>query len=435
MISPSRRGFLRAAAAAAPVLATAAASTAGQAAGAAEHAPARRDRVVCGADRLAAEGFRSLAGRRIGVLANPTAVLATTHAGQPPLTHLVDAMVDDGVRPAAVFGPEHGFRGTAQAGGSEGDHTDPRTGLPVRNAYGVRAPDLAAMFRAAGVDTVLFDIADVGARVYTYIWTMRTAMQAAALANAAFVVLDRPNPIGGAAAGPQLEPAFASSVGQEPVTLRHGMTVGELASMFDAEFLTAEIGRRLPALDIIEVANWRRDTMFPDTGLSWVPPSPNLPTWRSALAYPGLVFFEGTTLSEGRGTTRPFETIGAPTIDWRWAERLNASALPGVVFRETSFVPSFSKHTGETCGGVQLEITDPVAIDPIRTAVTMLRTAKTGYPAAFGWRPDGWLDQLSGSDRLRRQLDAGAGVEEITGAWQGELAAFRARRAPYLRYR
>lgn len=427
MTGLGRRGFLLGTVAAAPLLAAGA-----QPAALADDAEPRA--VWCGADVLAAEGWARLRDRRVGVLTNPTGVLNRATPGRPPLTHLVDALVADGVRPVAVFGPEHGFRGTAQAGGSQGNYTDPRTGLPVYDAYGVTADALAGMFTKSGLDTVLFDIADVGARPYTYIWTMYTAMQAAARTGAAFVVLDRPNPLGGQADGPQLDPAFASGVGRKPITLRHGMTAGELAAMFDAEFLPADTGRRLSTLDIVEVRNWRRDNVFADTGLTWVPPSPNLPTARGALTYPGLVFFEGTLLSEGRGTTRPFETIGGPHLDWRWADALNTAGLAGVAFRETYFVPTFSKHANETCGGVQLEVTDPARFDSIRTAVTMLVTARKLAPADAAWRPDLWIDKLSGSDRLRRQVDAGAGVAEIVGAWQAELAAFRHRRAGYLRY-
>jgi uncharacterized protein YbbC (DUF1343 family) len=223
-----------------------------------------------------------------------------------------------------VFGPEHGFRGTAQAGGSEGSYTDPRTKVPVYDAYAVTTAKLAEMFTKSGLDTVVFDIADVGARFYTYIWSMYTAMAAAVEVGASFMVLDRPNPVGGQAFGPLLNPAFASGVGKKPIVQQHGMTAGELARLFDAEFLPADTGgRRLSKLDVVEVRDWRRDVLFGQTGLDWIPPSPNMPTPQTALAYPGTCLFEGTVLSEGRGTTRPFEMIGAPDIDWRWAEELN----------------------------------------------------------------------------------------------------------------
>jgi uncharacterized protein YbbC (DUF1343 family) len=421
-----RRRFLTTAALAGPALSAASGTGRGTApaALAASDTPERATAVRTGAEVLAADGWRRLAGRRVGVLSNPTGVLGD-------LTHIVDSMVGAGVRPVAVFGPEHGFRGTAQAGAGEGEAPDPRTGIPVYDAYGATAASLAALYRRAGVDTVVFDIADVGARFYTYIWTMYTAMQAAAATGAAFVVLDRPNPVGGRALGPQLDPAFASGVGRQPIVQQHGMTVGELALLFNAEFLPGD-GGRVSAVDVVPVRGWRRDELR--TGLPWVPPSPNMPTQDTALVYPGNCMFEGTLLSEGRGTTRPFETIGAPGVDWRWAERLNTAGLPGVRFRETYFVPTFDKFAGTTCGGVQVHVTDSGAFDAIRTAVTMIVTARQGYPRVFGWRADNWIDKLSGSARLRTTVDAGAGPNDVVAAWQGELAEFRRRRAPYLLY-
>ena len=216
------------------------------------------------------------------------------------------------------------------------------------------------MYRKAGVDTVVFDIADVGARFYTYTWTMYIAMEAAAQTGAAFIVLDRPNPIGGQAFGPQLDPKFASGVGMKPIVQQPGMTVGELARMFDAEFLPGE--RRLEHLEIVKVRGWPRDTLFAQTGLNWVLPSPNMPTPDTALVYPGTCMFEGTLFSEGRGTTRPFEMIGAPGIDWRWREKLEELRLPGVEFRETYFVPTFSKFVNQTCGGVQVSVDRPARL-------------------------------------------------------------------------
>ncbi|RSN21698.1 DUF1343 domain-containing protein [Amycolatopsis sp. WAC 04169] len=380
-----------------------------------------------GADVLAARGWAPLSGRKLGVLSNPTGVLASGD-------HIVDSMVAAGVRPLAAFGPEHGFRGSAQAGGSEGDYTDPRTGVPVYDAYGADATKLAGMFTKAGVDTVVFDIADVGARFYTYIWSLYTAMVAAAKVGAAVVVLDRPNPLGGKAAGPMLNPAFASGVGRKPIVQQHGMTVGELARFFAAEFLPAD-GVTPGKLEIVEVRDWRRDQLFARTGLTWVPPSPNMPTPDTALVYPGTGMFEGTVFSEGRGTTRPFEIIGAPGLDWRWREKLGELRLPGVKFREAYFVPTFGKFVNEPCGGVQVTITDPRAFDAIRTAVTMFVTAKQVHPDKFKWRPDNFLDKLSGSDRLRTMIDKGAGVDEIVGSWQAELAEFDRKRRRHLIYR
>jgi len=274
----------------------------------------------------------------------------------------------------------------------------------------------------------VFDIANVGARFYTYTWTMFIAMEAAAATGASFMVLDRPNPIGGQAFGPQLDPKFATLVGLKPIVQQPGMTVGELARLFDAEFLTT----RLSSLEIVKCTGWRRTDLFSG---QWVPPSPNMPTADTALLYPGTCLFEGTLLSEGRGTCRPFETIGAPGIDWHWAERLNSLNLPGIEFREAYFVPTFSKFVNQTCGGVQVHLTDRPRVDAIRTAVSMIVTARELYPKVFGWRPDNWVDNLSGSARLRSMVDAGAGVDDVVGAWAAELAAFRRDRIRYLLYR
>lgn len=417
-MSVSRRRALAAGALATPLLASGSALAGGSALAA--ESPGF---VVPAADQLAAQGWRKLAGRRVGVLSNPTGVLAD-------FVHIVDSMVAAGVRPVAAFGPEHGFRGSAQAGGSEGDYTDPRTGIPVYDAYGASVDSLAAMFTKAGVDTIVFDIADVGARFYTYIWSLYTATAAAARTGASFLVLDRPNPVGGKAFGPMLDPAFASGVGLKPIVQQHGMTVGELARFFAGEFLP-------PAtidLEVVRVEGWRRETFFAQTGLRWTPPSPNMPTPDTALVYPGLGMFEGTVFTEGRGTTRPFEIVGAPGVDWRWREKLTGLGLPGAEFRETYFVPTFGKFVNETCGGVQVTVTDPRTFDAVRTAVAMFVTAKRLHPDLFGWRPDLAIDKLSGSDRLRRMIDAGAGTDEIAGSWQDELTGFVRRRQPYLLY-
>lgn len=378
------------------------------------------NQVRTGADVVAAEGWRRLTGR-VGVITNPTGTLST-------LDHIVDAM-HGRVDLVAVFGPEHGFRGTAQAGGSEGNTRDPRTDVPVYDIYGMDTQKLAALLHQAGVERLVFDIADVGARFYTYIWTMYTALLAAAQAGVPFVVLDRPNPAGAAVAGPRLNPRFASGVGMLAITQQHGMTVGELARLFNADYSNG----RQATLEVIPVQGWSHADSFTATGLPWVPPSPNIPTPDTAVVYPGTGLFEGTLLSEGRGTTRPFEIIGAPGIDWRWADELNAANLPGVRFRETYFVPTFSKFTNVTCGGVQLHRTG--ALEPIRTAITMLVTVRRLYPEVFGWQPDNRIDQLSGSDRLRRMVDSGASAADILGSWDQELTDFQRQRAPHLLYR
>lgn len=382
------------------------------------------DRVRTGFEQLAADGYALLAGQRVGVVTNPTGITADAR-------HLVDVLhADARVELVAVFGPEHGFRGTAQAGGSEGTGRDPATGLPVYDTYGKSGQKLADVFTAAGIDTVVFDVQDVGARFYTYIWTLYDCMRAAALAGKAVVVLDRPNPVGGRrAAGPVLEAAYASGVGREPVALAHGMTVAELALLFNAEFLTSKPVR----LSTVRMAGWRRDSFFGTTGLPWVPPSPNVPTPDTALAYAGTCLFEGTNLSEGRGTTTPFEVVGAEGADRRWAEAAQALGLPGVWFREAYFTPTFSKFTGKVCGGVRLIVHDRAAFDPVRAGIGLLVTAKRTW-SGFAWRTDHWIDQLTGTDRVRKMIDAGAGVEEIAGDWAAGLERFAAVRGRYLLY-
>ncbi|MFE9137410.1 exo-beta-N-acetylmuramidase NamZ domain-containing protein [Streptomyces sp. NPDC007355] len=383
-----------------------------------------RRRVRTGFERLAADGYALLAGERVGVVTNPTGVTRDAR-------HIVDVMhADARVDLAAVFGPEHGFRGTAQAGGSEGRYDDPATGLPVYDTYLKSGQPLADVFTASGVDTVVFDIQDVGARFYTYIWTLYDCMAAAALAGKRFVVLDRPNPVTGRAAlGPVLDRAFATFVGREPIAQAHGMTVAELARLFNGEFLTSPV-----ALETVRMTGWRRTDFFDATGLPWVPPSPNMPTPDTALVYPGTCLFEGTNLSEGRGTTRPFELLGAEGIDRRWAEAANALGLPGVRFREAYFAPTFSKFQGRTVGGVQVHVHDRESFDPVRTGIGLLVTARNSW-SGFAWRADHWIDKLTGSTRVRTLIDAGAGVDETVGAWQTDLTAFRAVRKEYLLYR
>jgi uncharacterized protein YbbC (DUF1343 family) len=424
-MSVSRRGLIVAAGAAAaagvPSSASAAAPGAAEAAGAAR---AGGRAVRTGFEVLAAGGYAALAGQRVGVVTNPTGITRD-------LRHIVDVMhADDRVDLTAVFGPEHGFRGTAQAGGSEGFYTDPATGLPVYDTYNKSGQTLADVFTASRVETVVFDIQDAGARFYTYIWTLYDCMEAAARNGLRFVVLDRPNPISGrAATGPVLDTRWATFVGRQPISQAHGMTVGELAGLYNGEFLGGRVD-----LGVVWATGWRRRDFYDATGLPWVLPSPNMPTPDTALVYPGTCMFEGTNLSEGRGTTRPFELIGAEGIDGRWAEALNAAGLPGTRFREAYFAPTFSKFQGKTAGGVQLYVTDREEFDAVRTGVAMLVTAKQVW-SGFAWRSDHWIDNLTGSDRVRTMIDAGASADEVVGAWQDDLARFRAVRKRYLHYR
>ncbi|MGW4563834.1 exo-beta-N-acetylmuramidase NamZ family protein [Streptomyces sp. NPDC004561] len=387
-------------------------------------APQHREQMRTGFERLAAGGYSLLEGRRVGVVTNPTGITRDAE-------HIVDVMHrDPRVKVTAVFGPEHGFRGTAQAGGSEGRYDDPETGLPVYDTYLKSGRALADVFTASGVDTVVFDIQDVGARFYTYIWTLYDCMEAAQLAGKRFVVLDRPNPVTGRAAqGPVLHKEFATFVGRQPIAQAHGMTVAELARLFNGEFLSTPV-----PLETVLMTGWRRGQFYDASGLPWVPPSPNMPTPDTALVYSGTCMFEGTNLSEGRGTTRPFELLGAVGIDGRWAAAANGLGLPGVRFREAYFAPTFSKFQGTTVGGVQIHVSDRAAYDPVRTGIALLVTARKVWDG-FAWRSDDWIDKLTGSTRVRTMIDAGAGTDEVVGAWQEELTAFRRIRKEYLLYR
>ena len=403
--------------------------------GASAAAPGAARRVVPGADAAAREGWRTLRGRRLGVVSNPTGVLRDAR-------HIVDSMAEQSGAGAldvvGVFGPEHGFRGSAQAGESEPEFEDPRTGLTVYDAYGADAAKLAGLFEDAGVETVVFDIQDVGVRFYTYIWTMYHAMVAARSVGARFVVLDRPNPLGRRVDGPLLTEEFASGVGLKPIVQQHGMTVGELARYFDGELLPHEGEGGSVEPEVVRVRGLDPRATAQQHGLPWVPPSPNMPTPDTATAYAGTGYFEGTNLSEGRGTTQPFQFIGAPYLDHRYSDRLNALDLPGVRFREGYFVPTFGDHEGETCAGVQLLVTDPARYRAIPTAVAMLAAARA-YDG-FAWRKDAddkrpyWIDKLSGSTRLRTMLDDGAGWERAAAAWRDEVRRFEQRRRPYLLY-
>ncbi|GAA2617145.1 DUF1343 domain-containing protein [Streptomyces axinellae] len=430
--APSRRSLMAggtAAALTAPLLArdAAAASPGQRREGRGSHG------VTPGADSAAAGGWRILRGRKVGVISNPTGILRDAR-------HVVDSMAaHKELDIVGVFGPEHGFRGSAQAGESEPEFKDPRTGLTVYDAYGADARKMAALFRKAGADTVVFDIQDVGVRFYTYIWTMYQAMVAARSNGASFVVLDRPNPLGRRADGPLLRPEFASGVGLKPIIQQHGMTVGELARYFNGELLPTEGDGGRVELEVVRVRGWDPEATAQRTGLPWVPPSPNMPTPDTATAYAGTGYFEGTNLSEGRGTTQPFQFVGAPFLDYRYSDRLNALRLPGVRFREGYFVPTFSKHEGRTCAGVQLLVTDPARYEAVPTAVAMLVEARKYED--FAWREDAdpgrpfWIDKLSGSPRLREMIDAGGGMAEVTAVWRGEVRDFERTRRPYLLYR
>jgi uncharacterized protein YbbC (DUF1343 family) len=389
--------------------------------------------VVPGLEVLAARRFRPLAGRRVGLVANPTAVTRD-------LVHAADLLhAAKGVSLVALFGPEHGVRGDAQYMAAVGGDRDPRTGLPTHSLYGETRESLRpTRAQLEDLDVLVFDVQDVGARYYTYQATMMLCMEAAAEAGKAFVVLDRPNPIGGVLVeGPALRPGFESFCGLHDLAVRHGMTVGELAMLFREE-------RRLDLeLEVFPCRGWSRWMHFRDTGLPWVLPSPNMPTPEAALVYPGMCLLEGTNLSEGRGTTRPFELFGAPWLDaHRLAEALARQRLPGVTFRPASFVPTWDKHAGARCHGVELVVRDPSSFRPFRTGIAAVVHARAQDPGRFAWRTEPYefvrevlaFDLLCGSSREREAIEAGATVSEIGRAFLPEERAFVRRRAPYLRY-
>jgi uncharacterized protein YbbC (DUF1343 family) len=313
---------------------------------------------------------------------------------------------------------------------------DPRRRVPVYSLYSETREPTAEMLR--DIDVLVVDLQDVGTRVYTFVYTMANCMRAAARHGVRVVVCDRPNPIGGEAVeGALLREPWTSFVGQFPIPLRHGMTIGELARLFNDEFGIA------CALDVVPMAGWQRRRYFDDTQLPWVIPSPNLPTLDSAIVYPGAVLFEGTTLSEGRGTTRPFELIGAPWIDGeRLADAMNARGLDGVHFRPAFFEPTFQKHARQTCGGVQLHVTDRERFAPVRAAVQLIAGFHQQDPARFAWRQPPYeyehdkepIDILYGSDRLRATLANGSDVDALIRSWAPDEDAFRRQRQPFLLY-
>lgn len=388
-----------------------------------------RSRVRTGLELLLASPPPVLKGRKIGLIAHPASVL-------PDLRHAADAVrqcPDLDLR--ALFGPQHGARGEKQDNMVESDdYRDPRTGLPVHSLYGaVRKPTPAMM---EGLDALVFDLQDVGVRVYTFAWTMLLAMEACSERGIPFVVLDRPNPVGASLReGAVLKPGYESFVGLHSIPLRHGLTMGELARL-----LVAELGLRCP-LEVIACDGWSRDDWFDATGLPYVMPSPNLPTLDSCAVYPGTVLLEGTNLSEGRGTTRPFEIVGAPYLRADdLAERLNARQLPGVAFRACWFEPTFQKHAGRLCGGVQIHVLDRAAFRPVHATVALLRDVMDLAPSEFRWREPPYeyearkppIDILWGSDELRRRLDDGEGPEQVLATEAAEMAAFAERARPYL---
>lgn len=398
----------------------AAVATAGEQAGA-EPAPAVR----LGIDVLLERGAGPLDGLRVGLITN--------HTGRDAQGRSTIDLLHEHPRIelVALFSPEHGIRGTARPGERVSSGRDEATGLPIHSLYGETRAPTAEMLE--GLDALVFDIQDVGARYYTYVWTMALAMRAAAQHGLRFVVLDRPNPIGGELVqGTVLEPAHATFVGLYPVPMRHGLTAGELARLVNEEY---GIGADL---EVVRMEGWRRSQWFDETGLPWTPPSPNMPDLESATHYPGTCLFEGTNLSVGRGTAAAFQQIGAPWLDHETlARRLNDYGLAGVRFEAVTFTPENpgdGRYGGELVKGVRFVTTDRAAYDPTVAAVAALVEIRRLHPDRLEWVRN-HFDRLAGTTRLREQVMAGASVEEITAPWAGPLAEFRQLRERYLLYR
>ena len=385
--------------------------------------------VTLGSERLIASG--RLRGRRIGIVCNP----ASVDAG---FAHVIDRLVEGGAILGAIFGPQHGFRSDLQDNMIESAHAqDPRRRVPIYSLYSeTRAPTPAML---ASLELLVIDLQDIGARIYTYVYTMANCLRAAARQGLKVIVCDRPNPIDGVTVeGPMLRPGYESFVGQFPIPMRHGMTIGELARLFNERF---GIGA---SLEVVAMEGWSRRAYFDETGAAWVMPSPNIPTLDSAVVYPGTVLFEGTALSEGRGTTRPFELLGAPWIDAeRFAAAMNARRLPGVHFRPAVFEPTFQKHAKTTCGGCQVHVLDRRAFAPCAVAAALLLEFRREAPDRFAWRQPPYeyehdkmpIDILAGSPDLREQVEHDRPLDAIVASWRDAEEAFRREREEFLLYR
>ncbi|MCF7622398.1 exo-beta-N-acetylmuramidase NamZ family protein [Peribacillus castrilensis] len=383
----------------------------------------KKQKVSPGIEVLLKEEKNVLSGKKVGLITNPTGI-------DSKLTSIVDLLHDDpDINLTALFGPEHGVRGDAQAGASVEYYIDEKTGLPVYSLYGKTKKPTPEMLK--DVEVLVFDIQDVGTRYYTYIYTMAYAMEAARENDIPFIVLDRPNPQGGESVdGPVLEPEFSSFVGLYPIPLKHGMTVGELATLFNKEF---KIGADLK---VIKMKGWKRDMDYDDTGLPFVLPSPNMPTVSTTFVYPATGLIEGTNVSEGRGTTKPFELIGAPYINSdELAGKLNALRLPGVKFRAASFTPTFSKHAGRLSHGVEIYITDREAFKAVPTGLHIIKTIQDLYPGDFEFLAANNFNLLIGNGWIMSRIKEGSTVNEILKEYQVKQDAFKKVRKNYLLYK
>jgi uncharacterized protein YbbC (DUF1343 family) len=372
-----------------------------------------------------------LRGARVGIVCNHASV-------DRGFVHVIDRLAASSqIRVAAVFGPQHGFRSDVQDNMIETPHReDPARRVPIYSLYSETREPTADML--SGIDALVIDLQDIGARIYTYIYTMANCLRACGRHRVPVIVCDRPNPINGVdVEGALLVPGYESFVGLFPIPMRHGMTIGELAELFNDRF---DLGADL---EVVTMEGWRRTMYADDTRLPWVMPSPNMPTLDTAIVYPGTVLFEGTMVSEGRGTTRPFELLGAPRVEAeRFAREMNDLELPGVVFRPAVFEPTFQKHARQPCGGCQIHVTDRNAFKPVMTGVALIQMFRRFDPQNFAWRQPPYeyehqklpIDILAGSDMLRRQIESDLTPQAIAESWRDDEQGFVRMRREYLLY-
>lgn len=383
-----------------------------------------------GLDVLMSHRKSLLAGKNIGLVANPSSI-------NRDYRFIVDLFQSEKAwEMKALYGPEHGLRGEMQDQESCPSYRDPHSGLPVYSLYGENLKPSAEMLQE--IDALVFDIQDIGSRYYTFIYTLSYLMESCRENHLELCVLDRPNPISGEdVEGPVLEAGYESFVGRFPLPIRHGMTIGELALLFHKEFGID------CTLEVVKMEGWRRDTFFEVSGLPWVLPSPNMPTVETAIVYPGMCLLEGTNVSEGRGTTRPFEIFGAPWIDpYRLCKTMESFQLKGVRLRPLYFKPTFHKHAGKTCGGAQIHVTDRKVFRPVRTALCLLFVLRTEFANDFRWKDPPYefvtdrlpIDVLWGTAWIREDLDKGTDPERIEEKWKDGLEEFKRKRKKYILY-
>jgi len=403
--------------------------------------------VKLGVEVFMEKHLKLVKGKRVGLITNPSGV--DSH-----LRSTIELFYQNPeIKLVALYGPEHGVRGNAQAGQYVPFYVDEKYHLPVFSLYGQSEKPEPGMLKnideymrsfdthiegkvpikemVKNIEVMVFDIQDVGTRIYTYIATMAYAMEACAQNKIEFIVLDRPNPINGLdMEGPLLEyPQYSSFVGLYPIPVRHALTVGELAKLFNQKFLKKKV-----SLQVIPMQGWQRKMWYDQSGLPWVSPSPNMPTLTTATVYPGQVFLEGTNVSEGRGTTKPFELFGAPWIDgYELAKGLNSLHLPGVTFREAWFTPTFSKYQGKLCGGAQIHLVNRNKYQPLATTLYIIKTIRYLYPDQFKFHKE-YFDKIMGTSTIRKSLENGLSIQQIINSYQQQIDDFREMRKSYLLY-